>query len=357
MVRQLIPTLLRIGRDELRPSILLPQVSPVPPELITFFGLFNEDSFTAARVAERVDALGPWRKPLIRDLDNEHQFEGPAPWGIDDDHPSNSLWKVYCESLSRRYPNRSPLIISSPISLDNLPTTFLTPAIRQRLPQCSNLLFILRNNLREYWFGDLNFRTATLHILTPWRAGAAAVPDILSAHGGLEQCLRVATRDPACRIARIQGYNVSAAPHLINHSWRYVLRAMTLWHEASNPSDFWPRPVTLIDSAGWDIPGFMGRLTEILYEQLNERPEGPIQEPQEQAAVVMPQGVLQALLSLTRHIKAIEFAQREIDNGAEAILFSGIPNTLDDECGSVGSRICRVGVTALRRSQKQIFVG
>ncbi|KAG0134941.1 hypothetical protein HOY82DRAFT_590042, partial [Tuber indicum] len=132
---------------------------------------------------------------------------------------------------------------------------------------------------------------------------------------------------------------------------------MTLWHEASNPSDFWPRPATLTDSAGWDIQGFMGRLTEILYQQQNEHPQDPIQEPQEQAAVVMPQGVLQALLSLTPHIKVIEFAQWEIDNGAEAILFSGIPNTLDDECGSAGSRICRVEVTALRRSQKQIFFG
>ncbi|KAG0138817.1 hypothetical protein HOY82DRAFT_544917, partial [Tuber indicum] len=71
----------------------------------------------------------------------------------------------------------------------------------------------------------------------------------------------------------------------------------------------------------------------------------------------MPQGVLQALLVLTRHIKAIEFAQREIDNGAEGILFSGIPNTLNDECGPAGSRPCRVEVTALRRSQKQIFLG
>ncbi|KAG0638239.1 hypothetical protein HOY80DRAFT_187833 [Tuber brumale] len=289
MVRQCIPTVLRIGRDELRPLIPLPHVSPVPPELNTFFDLFSDDTFTAARVAERVDNLGPWREPLIRDLDNEHQFEGPAPWGIDDDRPSDSLWTVYCESLSMRYPNRSHLIISSPISLNNLPTTFLTTEIRQRLPQCSNLLFILRSNPHEYSFGDLNFHTTTLHILAPWPTGAAGVPDILSAHGGLEECLRVATRDPACRINLTQGYNISPTPHLVDCSWRYVLKAMTLWHEASNPSDFWPSPATLIDSTGWDIPGFMGSLTQMLYHH----PEGPIQELQQPAAVVIPLGVLQ----------------------------------------------------------------
>ncbi|KAG0136229.1 hypothetical protein HOY82DRAFT_536337 [Tuber indicum] len=357
MVRQLIPTVLRIDRDELKPPIPLPQISPAPPELNTFFGLFNEDSFTAEKEAERVAALGAWREPHIDDLDDEHQFEGPAPWGIDDDHPSDSLWKVYCESLSRRYPNRSPLIISSPISLDNLPTTFLTPEIRQRLPQCSNLLFILRNNLREHWFGDLNFHTTTLHILTPWPDGAAGVPDTLSAHGGLEQCLRVATRDPVSRIALAQGHNTSTTPHQIDSSWRYVLRAMTIWHEASNPSDFWARPETLIDSAGWDIPGFMGRLTKILYQQQNEHPSAPIHRPQARAPVVMPQRVLQFLLSLTRHIKAIEFAQREIDNGAEAILFSGISNILNDECGPPGSGPCPVEVIALRRCQKHIHFG
>ncbi|KAG0137687.1 hypothetical protein HOY82DRAFT_646919 [Tuber indicum] len=357
MVRQLIPTLLRIGRDELKPPIPLPQVCPVPPELDTFLGLFNDDSFTVTRVAERVAALGAWRESRILDLDNEHQFEGQTPWGIDVDRPSNSLWKVYCESLSRRYPNRSPLIISSPISLDNLPTTFLTTEMRERLPQCSNLLFILQNNSHEYWFGDLNFRTTTLHILTPWPDGAVMVPDILSAHGGLEQCLRVATRDPTCRITLAQRYNISTSPNLIDCSWRFVLRAMTLWHEVSNPSDFWPRRAALVDSAGWDIPEFMSRLTEILYQQQNEHPEGPIPEPQGPAPVVMPQGVRQVLLSLTRHIKAIELAQREIDNGAEAILFTRIPNILDDECGGSSSALCQVVVTALRRSQKQIFFG
>ena len=71
----------------------------------------------------------------------------------------------------------------------------------------------------------------------------------------------------------------------------------------------------------------------------------------------MPQGVAQVLLALTSHIRAIEFAQREIDNGAEAILFRGIPNSLDDECGPTGSESCPIEVTALRRSQKQIFLG
>ncbi|KAG0633485.1 hypothetical protein HOY80DRAFT_619740 [Tuber brumale] len=101
----------------------------------------------------------------------------------------------------------------------------------------------------------------------------------------------------------------------------------------------------------------MGSLTQLLYHQQNEHPEGPIQELQQAAAVVMPQAVLQVLSSLTRHIKAVEFALREIDNGAEAVLFSGIPHTLDDECGSTGSRLCPVEVTALRRCQKQIFFG
>lgn len=266
MVQQNIPTVLRIDRGELRPRIPLPQVSPALPELNTFFGLFSDDNFTAARAAQRVTALGAWSEPVIQDLDNEHQFEGLTPWGIDVDRPSDSLWRVYCESLSRRYPNRYPLIISSPISLDNLPTTFLTPEIRQRLPQCSNLLFILRNNLHEYWFGDLNLQTTTLHILTPWPTGAIAVPDILSAHGGLEQCLRVATRDPTCRITLAQGYNISTPPHAIERSWRYVVRAMALWHESSGPDHFWPSPATPIDSEGWGMPGFIGGLTEILYQ-------------------------------------------------------------------------------------------
>ncbi|KAG0644522.1 hypothetical protein HOY80DRAFT_739293 [Tuber brumale] len=357
MVQQLIPTVLRIRRDQLRPLIRLPHVSPVAPELNTFFGLFSDDSFTEARAAERVNALGAWQEPLIRDLDNEHQFEAPASWGIDDDRPSDTLWHVYCESLSTRYPNRSPLILPSPISLDNLPTTFLTPEIRQRLPQCSNLLFILRRNLHEYWFGDLNFHTTILHILAPWPAGAAGVLDILSAYAALEQCLRVATRDPACRIDLTQGYNISPTPHLVDRSWRYVLRALTLWHEASNPNEFWPRPATLVDSTGWDIPGFMGGLPEMLYQQQNEHPEGPTVELPEQAAVVMPQGVLQLLISLTHHVKTIEFAKREIDNGAEGILFSGIPNTVDDECGTGSGSLCPVEVTALRRSQKQIIAG
>ena len=178
-------------------------------------------------------------------------------------------WRVYCEFLSRRYPNRYPLIISNPISLDNfkLPATFLTPGIRQRLPQCSNLLFILRNSLHEYWFGNLNFQTTTLHILTPWPAGEAAVPDNLLAQGALEECLRVAIRDPTRRISLAQGYNVSTPPQGIECSWRYALRAMTLWHESSDPDHFWPNPVTPFDSAGWGMPEFiMSGLMDTLYQ-------------------------------------------------------------------------------------------
>ncbi|KAG0132718.1 hypothetical protein HOY82DRAFT_643025 [Tuber indicum] len=343
MVRQNIPTILRIDRGELRPTVIA-RVNPALPELGIFLGLFTQDSFKAAKVAERVAALGAWSEPVIEDLDNEHQFEGPAPWGIETDRPSDSLWKLYCGSLSRRYPNRSPLIISNPISLEDLPTTFLNSEIRQRLPQCSNLLFILRSNLYEFWFVDLDFHTTTLHILTPWPASAVPVPDILLSYGGLEQFLRVAIRDPACRITLAQNYSISTPPHAIDHSWRYVLRAMTLWHETSNPSDFWPRPATPIDSEGWGIPGFMGRLTETLYQQQNENPEGPIEEPQASGTVLvdMPQEVAQVLLGLTRHVKAIEFAQREIDNGAEGILFSGIPSTLDDECSTEGNMMADI---------------
>jgi len=267
MVRQIFPTVLRIDRGRLSPLIPVPQVNPATlPELNTFLGHFSDDNFTAARAAQRVTALGAWNEPVIQDLDNEHQFEGLNPWGIDLDRPSDSLWRLYCESLSRRYPNRYPLILSNPISLDHLPATFLTPEIRQRLPQCSNLLFILRNNAREYWFGDLNFQTTTLHILTPWPAGTISVPDNLSAHGALEQCLRVATRDPTCRITRAQGYNISSPPPTIARTWRYALRAMALWHESSSPDQFWPSPATPIDSGGWGMPGFMSGLVDILYQ-------------------------------------------------------------------------------------------
>jgi len=281
MVQQNIPTVLRIDRDRLRPPISLPRVPP-QPELNDFLSLFTDYDFTGASTdsdstgastdADSTGAVGPantlgaWNEPVIQDLDNEHQFEGPNPWGIDADRPSDSLWRVYCEFLSRRYPNRYPLIISNPISLDDLPATFLTPEIRQRLPQCSNLLFILRNSLHEYWFGDLNFQTTTLHILTPWPAGEVGVPDNLSAQGALEQCLRVATRDPTCRINLAQGYNVSTPPQGIERSWRYALRAMALWHESRDPDHFWPNPVTPIDSAGWGMPGFMGGLIDTLYQ-------------------------------------------------------------------------------------------
>ncbi|KAG0136114.1 hypothetical protein HOY82DRAFT_589627 [Tuber indicum] len=357
MVNQQIPTALRIDRGQLKPPLLAPPVSPAPNELNRFLALFSDNNFTAARVAGRVAALGAWTEPDIQDLDNEHQFEGNAPWGIDSNRPYHSLWKLYCESLSRRYPNRYPLVISNPILLDDLPTTFLTREIHQRLPQCSNLLFILRNNSHEYWFGDLNLNTATLHILAPWPTGAVAIPDILSSHGALEQCLRVATRDPVCRIAHTQGYNISTAPGTIDRSWRYALRALALWHETSNPDGFWPRRATTIDSAGWDMPGFMGGLLEILHQQQNENPEDPTQELESEAIADMPYDFAQSLFALTYHIKAIEFAQREFDNGAEAILFRSIPSNINDECGPAGGGPCAVRLTALRRSQKHIFLG
>ena len=71
----------------------------------------------------------------------------------------------------------------------------------------------------------------------------------------------------------------------------------------------------------------------------------------------VPDEIKQLLVQLTGHIRAIEFAQREIDNGAEAIMFRGIPNSRHDECDPGGNGSCPIEVTALRRCQKQIFLG
>ncbi|RPA99462.1 hypothetical protein L873DRAFT_906900 [Choiromyces venosus 120613-1] len=359
MVRQNIPTVLRIGRDELTHPIPLHGINPDQPPLPTFLSLFDDENFTEEKVAERAAALGAWSEPVIQDLDNEYHFEGHAPWGIEDDRPSDSLWRVYLESLPRRYPNRDPLIISNPIPLDDLPTSLLTPAIRERLPQCSNLLFVLRNSLHEHWFADLNFQTTVLHILTPWPTGAIAVPDILSAHSGLEECLQVATGDSHCRISVAQNYNISTPPTEIDRSWQCVLRAITLWHETSNPNDFWPNPVTPIDSADWGISEFLDRLREILHYERNQNPEGHFLQPEVAEPIMdMPLAVTRVLLALTRHVRAIEFARWEIDNGAEAILFQAITNTVDGECDpATGAGLCPVEVTALRRYQKHIFLG
>ena len=71
----------------------------------------------------------------------------------------------------------------------------------------------------------------------------------------------------------------------------------------------------------------------------------------------MPDEIEQLLIELNGHIRAIEFAQREIDNGAEAIMFRNIPNSRNDECNPRGNGSCPIEVTALRRCQKQIFLG
>ena len=52
----------------------------------------------------------------------------------------------------------------------------------------------------------------------------------------------------------------------------------------------------------------------------------------------VPDEIEQLLVELTGHIRAIEFAQREIDNVAKAIMFQGtIPNSQHDECDPRGN--------------------
>jgi len=71
----------------------------------------------------------------------------------------------------------------------------------------------------------------------------------------------------------------------------------------------------------------------------------------------MTSEIEQVFRALNGHIRAIEFAQREIDNGAEAILFQGVPDSRVDECDPTGTGPCPIEVTALHRCQKQIFLG